>query len=232
MRFDRERFESAGFTMVPALLSAVEVQLLISAIEERTGTERGRGGVRDVLDHMPELRAVALHPKVRAIVESVLGCDAFLVRSILFDKTEASNWKVPWHQDITIAVYERRDSEGYGPWSTKAGVLHVQPPTDVLERMVTIRIHLDACPAANGALRVMEGSHRLGRINQNYAERHVDESSAITCEAQVGEALVMRPLLLHASSPSAHPGHRRVLHFDFAIGELANGLTWHMRAHA
>jgi ectoine hydroxylase-related dioxygenase (phytanoyl-CoA dioxygenase family) len=125
-----------------------------------------------------------------------------------------------------MAVRERRDVPGYGPWSTKAGVTHVQPPTAVLERMVTVRIHIDPCPASNGALRVVPGTHALGRLNQNLVEPHIEESRAVCCEADSGDALVMRPLLLHSSSSSLNAGHRRVLHFDYAVGDLGGGLEW------
>jgi hypothetical protein len=40
----------------------------------------------------------------------------------------------------------------------------------------------------------------------------------------------MRPLLLHASSPAQRPGHRRVIHLEFAAGELPGGLEWHESA--
>lgn len=37
----------------------------------------------------------------------------------------------------------------------------------------------------------------------------------------------MRPLLLHASSPAASPGHRRVLHVEYAAAGLPGGLQWY-----
>lgn len=178
------------------------------------------------MKHVPELRAVADHPAVRGLAQKALRPKAFVVRATLFDKTPDANWKVPWHQDVTIAVRERKDAPGYGPWSIKEGVQHVQPPSRVLEHMVTVRVHLDGCPAENGALRVMPGTHRLGRIDQNDALRHVSESQAVICAAKAGESLVMRPMLLHASSPSSTPGHRRILHFDFADSELDEGIQW------
>jgi len=214
------------------LFSLEEVRQLIALFEEQKQDDEGprRGGLRDVLDNLPALRSTSNHTAIRAIVDQVLGENAFVVRATLFDKTEASNWKVPWHQDVTIAVTERHDATGYGPWSSKAGVTHVQPPSEVLERMVTVRIHLDACPASNGALRVMPRTHRLGKLNQNEVGPYINETHSICCEAAIGESLVMRPLLLHASSAAEHPGHRRVLHFDYAIGNLAAGLEWRMRA--
>jgi ectoine hydroxylase-related dioxygenase (phytanoyl-CoA dioxygenase family) len=229
MQLDLERFERDGFLMEPSLLPLCETAALIDSIERHTQTEPGRGGVRDVADTVPALHATASHPAVRSVVDQILGPAAFLVRSTLFDKTPGSNWKVPWHQDVTIAVQEKRDAEGYGPWSVKGGIVHVQPPSAVLARMVTIRIHLDGCPASNGALRVLPGTHHLGRLNQNHVDEHVNELGAIVCAAQAGEALIMRPLLLHASSPSLLPAHRRVLHFDFASTELPTGLVWRMR---
>jgi hypothetical protein len=36
----------------------------------------------------------------------------------------------------------------------------------------------------------------------------------------------MRPLLLHSSSPSLSPLHRRVIHLDFASEMLPNPLQW------
>jgi len=226
---DIEQFEREGFAMTPSLLSSAEVAHLIALIEVHASPDAKRGGIRDIMHRVPELRDTANHPAVRSIVEQVLEANAFVVRSTLFDKTEAANWKVPWHQDLTVAVRSRRDTEGYGPWSTKEGIVHVQPPTEVLARMVTVRIHLDPCPATNGALRVLPGTHKLGRLNQNYLDCHIDEGRAVTCAAQSGDALIMRPLLLHASSPSTLPAHRRILHFDFAAGDLDNGLVWRMR---
>lgn len=226
---DLLRFEEDGFTITEPVLSPSQVASLISLIEQNITVDSKRGGVRDIMDLLPELKAVAHLPSVFSLARQALGAAPFVARSTLFDKTDTANWKVPWHQDVTIAVSERAEVEGFGPWSRKEGVVHVQPTTDVLSRMVTVRVHLDPCPATNGALRVMPGSHKLGRIDQHHAVNHVDETRAVTCEVVSGAALVMRPLLLHASSPSSQPAHRRVLHFDFASGVLPNGLRWRMR---
>jgi ectoine hydroxylase-related dioxygenase (phytanoyl-CoA dioxygenase family) len=226
---DLEQFEREGFVMTPSLLSSDEIAHLISLVEDNVSSDRKRGGVRDIMHRVPELRAVADNAKVRELVEQVLGSRAFVVRTTLFAKTGGANWKVPWHQDVTIAIKERRDIAGYGPWSIKEDVTHVQPPVEVLERMVTVRVHLDDCPASNGALRIMPGTHKLGKLNQNHVEEHIHEPRAVYCEARSGEALIMRPLLLHASSAAAFPGHRRILHFDYAASSLSEGLEWHMR---
>ena len=148
------------------------------------------------------------------------------VRSILFDKTPEENWPVPWHQDITIAVTEEHDVPGYGPWSHKDGAPHVQPPMSLLQHMVTIRLHLDDTPAANGALRVIPRSHLRGKISADAITSH-DKELTITCECMAGDAVLMSPLLLHSSQRSSEPARRRVIHFEYARQEdLDPKLSW------
>jgi ectoine hydroxylase-related dioxygenase (phytanoyl-CoA dioxygenase family) len=213
-----------GFTLHPATLSAGEVAALLGDLEGRGRLGAGRGGVRDLLN----LAAVADVPAVRALAEEALGPGAFVVRCTLFDKTPDANWKVPWHQDLTIAVKRREEVPGFGPWSVKAGVVHVQPTADVLEAMVSVRLHLDPCPGENGALRVVPRTHREGKLTEaRLAERR--REPAVVCALDGGGALRLRPLLLHASSASTSPAHRRVLHLDFAAQALPGGLQWQLR---
>ena len=142
------------------------------------------------------------------------------------DKTSEANWNVAWHQDLSIAVRERMDVRGFGPWSIKAGVVHVQPPREVLERMVTLRLHLDDCMAENGPLRVIPCSHSQGVLTPAKVSQMTSESKAVTCTVGTGGAIVMRPLILHASSKALRPSHRRVVHLEFSSAELPAPLQW------
>lgn len=182
-------------------------------------------GARDILG-VPAVRKLSSDLRVREIVEAVLGLSARPVRGIFFDKTPETNWSAPWHQDLTIAVRERVDVPGFGPWSSKAGIVHVQPPAEVLESMVTLRFHLDPCPTGNGALRVVPGSHRAGKIPEREIDAAVARGGVEACPVALGGVLLMRPLILHTSSPSSVPGHRRVVHIEFAAGDLPDGLRW------
>jgi ectoine hydroxylase-related dioxygenase (phytanoyl-CoA dioxygenase family) len=211
--------------MLESLLTKQEVDDLVNFFEENSCANGRRGGVRNLLD-FPRMRTLAESKPVRSAVNVILGSDARVVRGILFDKTEEANWKVPWHQDVTIAVSQRVEAAGYGPWSIKAGILHVQPPASVLERMISVRLHLDDCPKENGALRVIAGSHVNGKLEERLIQDLAEASVAVTCAMQRGDALIMRPLLLHASSASSFPGHRRVVHFDYAAAELPLGMGW------
>src|SRR6185369_3454382 len=104
-----------------------------------------RYAIRRLCKIVPEAAELAKSLAIRSLVEPVVGARASVVRSLLFDKTADANWKVPWHQDLTITVKERKDVPGFGPCSIKAGVLHVQPPVRVLEKVLTLRLHLDDC---------------------------------------------------------------------------------------
>ena len=105
----------------------------------------------------------------------------------------------------------------------------MQPPPQILGSMVTVRLHLDDCSADNGALRVLPGSHLQGELSTEAISAWIRQQQPVTCEISTGGALLMRPLLLHASAPAKNPSHRRVLHVEYAATELPNGLKWSER---
>jgi ectoine hydroxylase-related dioxygenase (phytanoyl-CoA dioxygenase family) len=216
--------EQDGFAVVPACLDKTTVELLSEQFDDTRYPERN-------LLSVPSVRVLATSRPVREIMETVLGPECFAVRGIFFNKTRSSNWKVVWHQDVTIAVRERADVAGFGPWTMKAGILHVQPPPEVMSGLLAIRLHVDESGIDNGPLRVIAGSHRKGRLCAEQIGNWNKENS-VTCIVPEGGALVMRPLLLHASSSCAIPKPRRVIHLEFAAAELPHGLDWHDRVSA
>ncbi len=221
-----------GFAIIAHLISNSEVAELCAVLEQVEGEEsvRQRGGsafaIRNLLALSPAIAQLAIRPDVLAPVSEVLGANPRPVRGILFNKTPDANWKVPWHQDVTIAVRERVELPGWGPWSEKAGVLHVQPPAEILDAILSLRISLDPTSAGNGALQVIAGSHRLGRLKDEGIAKLRDESVPVTCEVPAGGAMLMKPLLLHASSPATSPTNRRVIHIDYSAVNLPPPLQW------
>lgn len=224
------KIESDGYAIREDVLSEPEVDELIDVLErQQNGDGLQRRGkifaVRNLLE-LAEIRKLADSEPVRDLARVVLGDSAFPVRGILFDKIPEANWKVPWHQDVTIAVKKKEEIEGFGPWSTKAGIHHVQPPASVLEKMISIRLHLDDCDQSNGALQVICASHRQGRIAEVEISSILAQSQPRVCAVERGGAMLMRPLLLHASSASQAPAHRRIVHIDFACEQLPFPLKW------
>lgn len=219
-----------GYAIVPDVVDGLAVDALLAALAPVGDAVAGtHGGARDLLRAVPAVREIARSRPVREIAEAALGSGAFAVRGILFDKTPGANWKVVWHQDLTIAVRERRDVAGFGPWTNKDGVPHVQPPADLLARMVAVRLHLDDCTATNGPVRVIPGSHTHGRLGPADVERWRAERPEVVCTVPRGGVLAFHSLLLHASSPALAPAHRRVVHLEYVAAEwsvLPGGLSW------
>ncbi|HYK79901.1 MAG TPA: KTSC domain-containing protein [Micropepsaceae bacterium] len=219
-----------GYAMARRVIDSFLIIRLIEVLErsEQPRSERGGEiyGMRDLLA-LEEIRRLAQSPAIMGLVHAVIGPEARAVRGIFFDKAPGANWPVQWHQDLSIAVMEKKDIEGWQAWSIKNGIPHVQPPAAILERMVSVRLHLDDCGMDNGPLKVRPGTHSFGRLTHDRMDELAREIPEDICCPNAGDALVMRPLLLHASSPARKPDHRRVIHLEFAPANLLPaGLSW------
>ena len=211
MQLDRD-----GAQHFPAALRAAEVAALaglLSAYGEnaRLGAGSGVGRVTAAADQ---------------IAASLLGPAARPVRAIFFDKTMERNWSLGWHQDRTIAVRARIDTPGFQDWTHKSGIHHVVPPFEILERMLTLRLHLDVTADDNAPLFVAPGSNRLGRIPEPAIPAAVSRCGTAACLAAAGDIWVYSTPILHASERARAPDRRRVLQLLYAAEELPGGLEW------
>ncbi|MDX1973626.1 MAG: phytanoyl-CoA dioxygenase family protein [Candidatus Sumerlaeia bacterium] len=226
-------FEKAGFEIisVPQHMSSVfQLQEECSKLLLSIGTQKA--GIRNLLGSNSLLTEFCRTGWFFELAQSVLGNSAQPVRVILFDKSPEANWSVPWHQDLSIAVSGEGLPEGYGQRSIKEGVPHIIPPQRILENMVTLRLHLDACPLESGPLVVSPGSHRYGKSKDGQIAPEVLEANSMTCIAELGDVLMMRPLLFHRSSKATSPTSRKILHVEYAGVELDHPLEWWYREAA
>lgn len=228
---DFGQFERDGFQIIKSLVNDVECEHLAAELtplfEQQLDSSKNRiGGLRNLLRTNTLVSTFAKSPLITGLVHQAAGCEAFPVRAIFFDKNPEANWLVPWHQDLAIAVAEQIETPGFTGWSVKDGIIHVHPPEEILSGMIALRIHLDDCNASNGALRLIAGSQRSGKIPAAEVSRWTSIKAEVVCEVPKGGALLLRPLLLHASSPAKSPSHRRVLHIEFATQKLPNHLEW------
>lgn len=221
--------ERVGWMVTEPIIPDPVLDRLAERLTPLFQTNRGYGGVRNLLELVPEVCELSRSKPIRDVAESILGTECFAVRSVFFDKTPQTNWKVTWHQDLTIAVQRRIEVNGFEPWTEKAGIPHVQPPITILERMLAVRVHLDDCMDENGPVRVLPGSHKSARLSPKEIEQWKTQVEPVACLVPRGGILVFRPLILHASSPAQQPGHRRVIHLEFAAEDLPGGLEWQGR---
>ena len=214
-------FKKSGYFVIPGVIDAVLNRRLGAFV----GGIAGGAGSRRLLD---EAWCVHLAGALRgdARIRSLLPRHAVAVQCTLFDKSPTKNWLIAFHQDLSIPVSSRVNSPECSGWSEKEGHLYVQPPVSVLEQLVAVRLHIDDCPAESGALRVVPHSHLEGRVDPSQADAlHRHHGETVIPVAQ-GGVLLMRPLLLHASSKGTSLVPRRVLHFVFGPPKLPLGLEW------
>lgn len=223
-----------GYVLIP-FLSTTEVESILDeltlafqgpqaaeAMRSREGTVYG---ARNMIDLWPPVAELWKREPLVGLLRSVLGEAPGLVRCLYFDKPPEQTWALPWHKDLTIAVRDNTlPSTQFCKPTTKAGAPHVEAPVEVLNRMVTVRLHLDPVTEENGPLKVIPGSHRSGK------QMELGEVMPWTVMASAGEALVIRPLVTHSSGRSdpKTTSHRRILHLEFAgCHLLPDGYEWH-----
>lgn len=225
----RHEIATAGSAPIRAFLSAAQCGALRGALDADARGSRRRAGdtyaVRNILWENALLVRLLAETGIDELASAVMERSAFSVQAILFDKNPAANWLVPGHQDVVMPIAEQVEEAGFAGWSVKAGVPHVELPAPVLAGLLAVRIHLDGCDADNGALAVVPGSHRRGRLTAaQLAELPLEAFQVHT--ADLGDVLLMRPLLVHRSSPARQPAHRRVLHVVYAAEDPSERIRW------
>jgi Phytanoyl-CoA dioxygenase (PhyH) len=91
--------------------------------------------------------------------------------------------------------------------------------------MLAIRLHLDDCNDRNGALRVVAGSHRLGRLNSIDARRERDKHGDVVISVPRGGVMLMSPpsAARIVQGPRRYPASGTALRFR--AWEVAGGTT-------
>jgi len=191
---------------------------------EESKLRRSKAGIRHVLQH-DDVQNLARDPRLLRVAQQVLGHEAIPFRATLFSKSPQANWLVVWHQDTALPLRERRDAQGWGPWSVKDGITYAHAPASALCQVLALRIHLDGSKGDNGPLRVLPGTHVKGVLTDDDIEQLAAKIAPIDCLVPQGGVLAMRPLIVHASSKSQSQVPRRVVHIEYAAcSNFAAGL--------
>ncbi len=231
-----KQLQDDGYAVLPGVFAAPRVDSILAGLtaafaaaadrDEAIRSQEGSVyGARNVLALWPSAASVWREPPLPDALAAVLGPGYGLVRALFFDKPPERTWALPWHKDLTIAVRDNRlPSRHFAKPTRKAGVPHVEASREVLEAMLTARIHLDDVTEENGPLKVIPGSHRSGK------ELDIGRVPPRSILVERGDVLLIRPLVAHCSNKSHADTlrHRRILHLEFAASpELPDGYTWH-----
>lgn len=203
-----------GFSVIHTVFSSLEcTEILDHLANWKIG--RSRAGTRHLMT-CPAVSSLANDQRLITLASTALSEPASPYRATLFEKLPISNWLVVWHQDTALPLSRKIDGSEWGPWSCKAGVMYARAPSWALERIVTLRVHLDHCASENGPLRVIPGSHKKGVVSENEIGAITDTHVSVECVVPVGGVLLMKPLIIHASSKSKSRTPRRILHIEYA----------------
>lgn len=232
----QREIHKSGFAILSRVFPADEVDELIVGLDavmnranEAEGPIRDKAGTvyagRNLLRLFEPAKTIWRRSPLLELLRDVLGPQFGLVRVLFFDKPPERTWALPWHKDLTIAVKPHVGvSTVFSKPTLKAGVPHVEASREVLETMLTLRLHLDDMTDENGPLQVVPGSHRLGKVPVASYE------TARTILGSRGDVLAMRPMLAHRSISSREGTiqHRRILHLEFTgLPHLPDGFEWH-----
>jgi ectoine hydroxylase-related dioxygenase (phytanoyl-CoA dioxygenase family) len=218
-----EQVDRDGYGIVSTVLDRLVIRDLI---ERLNGSDlpRSRAGVRHLMKD-PLVAQIAAREEMIGIAREIVGAKAWPFRATLFDKSPSSNWLVAWHQDTALPLRERREQPGWGPWSIKEGVNYAHAPREALEQVVALRLHLDDSNESNGPLRVLPGTHKSEVLTDEEVLRLAEGINPVERLVTQGGVVIMRPLVIHASSKAISEQPRRVLHIEYAAtGKIAEML--------
>lgn len=232
MNYARNKIEleENGYSILSDLYSDKEISQILDCIKNaKQGSNsfmktKDLFAIRQLIKNVPELSDLLFNKKLTELLAALSESEYFLTKAIYFDKPSKSNWFVAYHQDLSISVDKKADLENYSNWTFKKGQYGVQPPIEILQDTITIRIHLDKTDKNNGALKVIPKSHLKEIVRSDSKEW--DTKNEFICEVEKGGAMLMKPLILHASNRTTNGKRRRVIHLEFNKHVLTKPLAW------
>ena len=208
----RIAFEEDGYVLVRGFYDDTETGLMRTAMEEDPAISKGMynredtegGKTRLALWDQPGDNVYGMAARCEKIVDAVedlLGGEIYHYHSKLSAKNAFEGGAWEWHQD-------------YGYWYHNG---FLSPA------MASVMIALDHTTLENGCLKVLKGSHKLGRIDHSViegqqvgadltrvseAEKHLETVPVLM---DPGDALFFHSNLLHRSDQNNSPDRRWTL---------------------
>lgn len=215
-------FTDDGFLILPGIISVERCRDLTTAIDSWFTAGAGTRGMLS----RPGIAALARELRTSPAIAPHLPGDAVAIQCTYFRKDATTNWFVPWHQDTSLPCRKGIGSLDPDRWSIKEGEDFVEPPSDVLESVVAVRLALDDNTPENGPLRVRPGTHHRGLLTE--AALATLDTPSVDCCVAAGGAILMKPLLVHSSGRVRGTAPRRVLHFLYGPPRPPRELEWNI----
>ena len=204
-----QAYDRDGFVLVPNVFSPDEIAILLSHVTKDGRVAQHQGNMPDANGRSSKLSlwmdvgndvfgAVSTSPRVVNCVRLLLREEIYHWHSKVMLKEPRVGGAWEWHQD-------------YGYWYGD-GCLY--------PRMLSCMIALDPATKENGCLKVIPGSHLLGRLDhgrvgeqagadQERVAAAIDRLGVHYCEAPAGSALFFHGNTFHASEANLSEVPRR-----------------------
>ena len=200
-------YKQNGYFVIDNVFSEAEI---VAIEKELAGSDAA--GNRSLLE-MPWCASVAAAIKERIVLTVAELNNKQPVQCTYFQKGDAKNWLVSWHQDRSLPVPEDKQIEG--TIRIKDGKRFYQPDAEVLTDTIAVRLSVDTSHSKNGGLKVIPKSHSLGILNESEIVKYSSSFSVEIPSVARGSIMIMSPLILHSSSKAETNESRRILHYTF-----------------
>ncbi|MGI9394910.1 MAG: phytanoyl-CoA dioxygenase family protein [Boseongicola sp.] len=197
-----QNYDRDGYISGVPILSESEAKRHRNVLEDLEAAEGNLHYKAKLHTVMTSPYEMATHPKVLDIVEALIGPDILLYDVTYIIKEARTDAHVSWHQDLTF--WGLSDDAQVSMW------LALSPATE-----------------KSGCMRMIPGSHNDGVCDhdtyvdetnvllQSQTVRDIDESRAVMCPLQPGEASFHHGWVLHASMPNRSNDRRIGLNVQF-----------------
>ena len=208
---ERASYDRDGYVFVRGLFDAAETEAVNAAVNSDPAIAASVLGLADRAGGTTEIAlwrsldddifgAVSRSRRMVDRVEALLGGPTDFYHAKLTLKKPRVGGAWDWHQD-------------FGYWYRQA---HLAPD------MMSVMVALDRADTDNGCLKVLKGSHALGRIehgvvagqvgaDQRYVDQAMERFELVECVMEPGDALFFHANLLHASGANNSERSRNVL---------------------
>lgn len=197
-RAQAEQYERDGYTLFHQPVFASEKFARLKAIFEENLARYGEDDLDRIHARDERLLEFLLADEVLDLVEPVVGPNIGLWSSHFISKPPFTGKATPWHEDSTY-------------WNGRVSTM---------EGICTIWLALDDVDAANGAMKVIPGTHLNGFseyeavdagkniFNSQIKAEQVDESRAVTFELEAGQCSLHEARIIHGADANTSPRRR------------------------
>lgn len=213
-------FDYQGYEHLSGVLPMDQVNRLRDALAETP--QEQKAGERSADKVFPIVQELVSDPNLMRIAEGYLTGNISIVQVKLFESTPAK----AWHQERNVVLNRKVDVADWGPWHEQCGVQYVQPPIEVLDNMVTLRLQLDAANEKSGYLRIIPRSHNTGLMSDEEIKAYAASHESIDCFTEAGDVFAMRPHVLQKTCEGSDGSARRVLQIEYCGYKLPAELEW------